>query len=165
MNYVIRGVKVGDEEILANIQTTSWKNAFKDIVSAEKLEKVTEINQATNMYKNLLEDKVGNGYILEVEAVPHCIAWWDSTRDETMEGYAELICIHSLPNNWNKGYGTKMIEKVLQDMRIAGFEKVMLWVFVDNIRARKFYEALGFIETEKIVPAFETTEICYIKEL
>ena len=33
----IRRVKMGDENILAYIQTESWKEAFRDIVPEEKL--------------------------------------------------------------------------------------------------------------------------------
>ena len=53
------------------------------------------------MYRKLLEEKKGNGYILEIDHRPHCIAWWDAAREEAMAGYAELICIHSLPENWH----------------------------------------------------------------
>lgn len=45
------------------------------------------------------------------------------------------------------------------------FDQVMLWVFVENIRARGFYEALGFVATDKVTHAFGTEEICYIKNL
>ncbi len=31
-DYVIERAKSGDEEVLAYIQTESWKNAFKDIL-------------------------------------------------------------------------------------------------------------------------------------
>lgn len=165
MDCEIRRVKDGDEEILAYIQTTSWKNAFDKILSKETLEKLTEIKKAIMMYKKLLDDKKGNVYILEVNGEPHCIAWWDEARDEAMDGYAELICIHSLPDKWGEGYGTKMMKTVLRDIKKSGFDQVLLWVFVDNIRARKFYEALGFVVTDKITPAFGTKEICYIKNL
>ena len=76
MDYEIRRVRQGDENILAYIQTTSWKNAFDKILTRETLEKLTEINKATMMYKKLLDDKKGNGYILEVNGDAHCIAWW-----------------------------------------------------------------------------------------
>ena len=36
-----------------------------------------------------------------------------------MTGYAELICIHSLQDNWRKGYGSKMMEQILRDMEKA----------------------------------------------
>jgi len=165
MNYTIERVKPGDEETLAYIQTESWKAGFKEILSAEILQKCTEISKATSMYRRLLEENKGNGYLLKVEGNPHCIAWWDSTREKDMPGYAELICIHSLENRWRKGYGSKMMDVVLQDIIAAGYSKVMLWVFEDNTRARLFYEKHGFKTKGKSKLDLEQREVCYEKDL
>lgn len=158
----IRKVAKGDEVILAYIQTESWKAAFKNIITDDLLVKYTEMNQATEMYLKLLRNKKGNGYILEVNGKPHCIAWWDATRESDMSGYAELICIHSLPNNWRNGYGSKMMDRVLEDIQEAGYENVMLWVFTENCRARGFYETKGFVATDNIQAALGATETMYI---
>lgn len=165
MDYRIRKAKAGDETALAYIQTESWKAAFKNILSKEILQKSTEITRIVSMYKQLLDDGIGQGYILEVDEKPHCIAWWDKARDDDMTDYAELICIHSLQNKQRNGYGTKMIDTVLRDMKEAGYRKVMLWVFTDNDIARKFYEACGFIISGKIKCCFGTQEICYERNL
>ena len=117
------------------------------------------------MYKKLLKEKKGNGYILTLDGQPHCIAWWDAARDPELYGKAELICIHSLPHNWRKGYGSLMMDRVLADIRNAGFSEVVLWVFFDNIRARRFYEAKGFCATEYLKQGLGVQEICYLKSL
>lgn len=161
MGYFIRKVTNGDEAILAFIQTESWKAAFKHILSDELLVKLTNIEHATEMYKRLLQENKGNGYILSIDGKAHCIAWWDASREENMPEFAELICIHSLKDNWGQGYGSKMMDKLLSDIVAAGYSKVMLWVFADNERARKFYEAKGFHATDKMKPALGTAEICY----
>lgn len=165
MDYTIERVKSGDEATLAFIQTESWKAGFKDILSKDILTRYTQIDKATEMYQYLLEHNIGNGYLLKVEGNPHCIAWWSATRDEDMPNYAELICIHSLPNQWRKGYGKKMMDAVLHDIKEAGYSKVMLWVFEENIRARCFYEKLGFTTTGKTKNDLEATEVCYEKFL
>ena len=164
-NYLIRKVAPGDEAVLAHIQTESWKAAFKDILTEEELTRCTNLERATGMYAGLLEAKKGNGYLLEVDGKGHCIAWWDATREADMEGWAELICIHSLQNNWGKGYGSKMMDKVLEDMAKVGYSKVMLWVFEENQRARKFYEAKGFVKSEKSKTIKGVTEVMYVLEL
>ena len=165
MGYTIEKVKLGDESLLAYIQTESWKAGFKDILDPDTLTKCTNIDKATAMYKRLLEQNIGNGYILKVDDRPHCIAWWDTARDSDMHGYAEIICIHSLSDNWSKGYGSKMMKTVLNDIKIAGYSKVMLWVFEENKRARCFYEKHGFVTEGKIKPNIEPKEICYEKNL
>lgn len=165
MDYQIRCVRQGDEQTLAYIQTESWKVAFHDILEPEILTRCTDIDKATLMYKRLLTDNIGNGYLLEAEGTPHCIAWWDDCREADMPEYAELICIHSLSDRWRKGYGSKMMEKVLQDISDAGYAKVMLWVFEENKRARQFYEKHGFTTHGKSKAAMGAIEICYEKDL
>ena len=165
MDYFIRKVQQGDELNLAYIQIESWKAAFQDILSAEILQQATDLTHATAMYKQLLDENIGNGYILEVDSQPHCIAWWDKARDNDMSDYAELICIHSLQDNWRKGCGTQMMNRIMDDMKAASYDKVMLWVFTNNVRARKFYESCGFVTYGKVKPCFETEEICYERKL
>ena len=135
MDCLIRKVQQGDELDLAYIQTESWKAAFKDILPTEILQTSTDLNRATAMYKQLLDENVGNGYILEADSHPHCIAWWDMARDSDMPDYAELICIHSLQDNWRKGFGTQMMSRVManevvgvheQDVGAAGKLKAMV---------------------------------------
>ena len=140
-----------------------WKEAFREIVPADILAKCTDIGRATEMYKQLLEENKGNGYILELEEKPHCMAWWDAARDRDMDGFAELICIHSLKDNWRKGYGKMMMKKVLDDVKRAGYSKIMLWVFDNNIRAIRFYEAFGFAASGRKKPSLGTMEEMYIK--
>ena len=161
----IRKVKVGDAKTLAFIQTESWKSAFNKILSKENLEKCTDINVAINMYTKLLNENIANGLILTINEKPHCIAYWDKARDEEMEGYSEIICIHSLCENWGKGYGTVMMNHILKDIKNAGFNKVLLWVFKENHRARKFYEHHGFVLTEKSKIFSDAIEIMYCKDL
>lgn len=159
----IRKVKKGDEISLAYVQTESWRAAFQKIVPADILEKYTEIERITEMYKKLLAENRGNGYILELDKKPHCIAWWDAAREKDMTGFAELICIHSLEDNWHKGYGKMMMEQILNDMKNAGYSSIMLWVFENNIRAIKFYEKYGFVASGRKQPAFGAVEKMYTK--
>ncbi|MBQ1531913.1 MAG: GNAT family N-acetyltransferase [Solobacterium sp.] len=165
METAIRKVRRGDENTLAYIQTESWKAAFAGILDEETLVKYTDLNRAVAMYRRLLDNNTGNGYILSVDGKAHCIAYWDAARDAQYGGKAELICIHSLPDNWHKGYGSQMMDQVLSDIREAGYSEAVLWVFRDNIRARAFYEAEGFTMTGISKPAFDTEEVLYSKGL
>ncbi len=165
MEVDIRKVKQGDADRLAYIQTESWKATFKGIIDAEMLDKCTNIVKATNMYQKLLDENKGNGYLLTVDDKPYCIAYWDSARDLELTGKAELICIHNLPNNWHKGFGSKMMDVVLEDIKKSGYSEVVLWVFRDNLRARAFYEKNGFVLSGVTKPAFDTEEVLYSKFL
>ena len=165
MEVVIRNVQQGDANALAYIQTESWKAAFAGFLDAEIFANCTNIDRATAMYQGLLDENKGNGYLLTVDGEPHCIAYWDAARDPEFVGKAELICIHSLPDNWRKGFGSQMMDLVLMDIKKSGYSEVVLWVFRENLRARAFYEAKGFALKGIAKPAFDTEEVLYSKEL
>lgn len=51
---IIRKAIPGDEQVLAYIQTESWKAAFAGILSPEELERCTNLEKAEQMYHNVL---------------------------------------------------------------------------------------------------------------
>ena len=165
MNCSIRRVKQGDEKALAYVQTESWKAAFAGIVPADLLEKCTEITRAENMYAKLLGENKGNGYILEIDGRAHCIAYWDASREKDLPGYAELICIHSLRDRWHQGYGSQMMARILSDIRGAGYDKAMLWVFEENTAAIRFYKKHGFADSGRRQKALGAVEAMYERSL
>ena len=165
MEYMIRRVRPGDEEILAYIQTESWKAGFSCILDDKTLDRYTQLDKVTQMYSHLLASQIGNGYLLFADGAPHYIAWWDFSRDKDMPGYAELICIHSLQERWRNGYGRAMMSEILKDVAKAGYAKIMLWVYAENQMARAFYESLGFIANGKQKNELGAMEVCYEKAL
>jgi GNAT superfamily N-acetyltransferase len=154
----IRNVRPGDEDSLAYVQTESWKAAFREIVPADILAECTALESTAAIYRRILDEGFGNGYLMELDGKPHCIAWWSVARDANMAGYAELICLHSLQENWHKGYGRAMMERVLADVKKAGYEKLVLWVFENNTRAIQFYKSFGFEPSGRRRPALGAVE-------
>ena len=51
---IIRKAVPGDEQMLAYIQTESWKAAFAGILSPEELERCTNLEKAEQMYYSVL---------------------------------------------------------------------------------------------------------------
>lgn len=56
-----------------------------------------------------------------------------------------------------------MLEQVLDDVKKAGYSKIMLWVFEENERAIKFYKAHGFAASGRKQPALGAVEEMYQK--
>jgi len=53
----------------------------------------------------------------------------------------------AIQDGWREaGLGRRMMERVLEWMRVRGFSKAELAVFATNRRARRLYESLGFVE-------------------
>lgn len=165
MNITIRKAKLGDEKTLAYIQTESWKSAFADIISAKNMERCTDITKAETMYENVLKSGYAEISILEIDENPHCIAAWSKARNPEFSDSAELICIHSLCDNWGKGYGTMMMNHIFNKIKNSGYNSVLLWVFEKNTRARSFYEKHGFVLTGNTQTVYGAVEVMYRKNL
>ncbi len=58
--------------------------------------------------------------------------------------YPAHLHIDILPEYQNKGYGTKLIDTLLQKLQSQGVKGVMLTADVENDGAVRFYERLGF---------------------
>lgn len=159
----IRKAEPGDEKLLAYIQTESWKAAFAEILPPEELERCTDPEKAEQMYQNVLQRGDCKIAIEYVRGVPHCIAAWGKNRCGMGDGFGELICIHSLQKQWAKGYGSAMMEYVLSQLQQEGYGSVILWVFEENQRARKFYEKHGFEPTKQKKKANGIWELMYRK--
>ena len=112
----IRRAIPGDERVLAYIQTESWKAAFGDILSAEELARCTNLQKAEQMNHRVLRREGCSMAIKLVVNRPHCIAAWGKNRCGLGDTVGELICIHSLQENWAKGYGSAMMEYVLAQL-------------------------------------------------
>lgn len=53
----------------------------------------------------------------------------------------------AIQDGWREaGPGCRMMERILEWMRVRGFAKAELAVFATNRRARRLYESLGFVE-------------------
>ena len=140
----IRSVRPGDENILAEIYCASWRSGFSALITKEVMDRYADYEKVAARYKELLKNSARHGYLLSIDGKPHCMAFWDVSREETMQDYAEFLCIHSMPDNWGRGCGTAMMERIIADAKAAGYRKMMIWMFEENTRALRLYEKFGF---------------------
>ena len=61
-----------------------------------------------------------------------------------------MISLYLLPEYMGKGYGNRLLETAVTELRKQGYANVFLWVLEENDRARRFYERFGFSPTGDI---------------
>ena len=59
-----------------------------------------------------------------------------------------MISLYLLPECMGKGYGKRLLETAVTELRKLGYVNVFLWVLEENSRARHFYEQYGFSPTD-----------------
>jgi ribosomal protein S18 acetylase RimI-like enzyme len=80
----------------------------------------------------------------------------------------ELYAIYVAPAWWSTGAGRSLMAAVLAALTEAGYRRVVLWVLVDNARARRFYERAGFAPdgvTNILTGLGGVTELRYARDL
>jgi ribosomal protein S18 acetylase RimI-like enzyme len=59
-------------------------------------------------------------------------------------GTGEVWAVYVAPEHWGRGAGRALWERGATQLSASGFADITLWVFKENRRARRFYEAAGF---------------------
>lgn len=62
--------------------------------------------------------------------------------DEPATG--EIAVLYVRPDRWRRGIGRALLDAAAAELRDAGCDEAILWVFEANAAGRAFYEALGF---------------------
>ena len=133
-----------DANTISNIYALSWKSEYKGIVPQKYLDEL-ECNFWTASFQNWINNNILTTQLIYENELPvGCIAYGKS-RDGSFADWGEIVSIYLLPGYFRKGYGKKLLQTALVDMKTNGYESCYLWVLKENFKARSFYESNGFI--------------------
>ncbi len=145
-NLIIREAEIADAKGIAKIHVETWQYAYKgqlpdaflDSLSVEKRQEVWKENLANPHPKTKI-------YVGEIEGkiVGFC-SLGASRDDNATETMGELYAIYIDSNNMSKGVGSTLMQKGLEYLKEAGFNKATLWVLTSNQKTRQFYEHKGW---------------------
>jgi len=115
-----------------------WQSAYKGIVPDEFLNNMpTEKNQRIERYKKSL---------INPDIETYCVI-----NEEKMIGFlcihkkdGEIWAIYLIEEFCGKGYGKKVLDFAVNELKRIGHKQIFLWVFEENNRARRFYEKNNF---------------------
>lgn len=142
--FDIRYAYISDAKDLAKIHSNSWKVSYKGIIPDEILDNFN-IEKKQRYFERVIKDGLEeNAVILSNNEVIGFICIGKCRDTDKTDSYGEVWGIYLLPEYFGRGVGTKLINWGLGELRNRGYNKVTLWVLEDNIKARKFYEKVGF---------------------
>ncbi len=136
----IRYIKPADNrEKISKIYENSWRYAYKGIIPQDYLDAIPEGRWVRNL------DIPGWSTMVCVENGEYIgTSSFCRSRLEQYPDSGEVISIYFLPEYIGKGYGGKLLEAVISELKNQGFTEVFLWVLEENTTARQFYEKHGF---------------------
>lgn len=129
---MIRPATAEDAEAVARVQIDSWRAAYPHLFSEEQLAGISLAERTENWrrWPPLVADI--DGHVVGFVAV-------GPAHDDDADG--ELWAIYVRPDHWGTGVGRALIAAGEVRLRELGHTSAVLWVFEDNPRARRFYEA------------------------
>ncbi len=157
-----------DAETLGALHSALWRAAYTGIVPDAYLQAFTP-EKRTAFFARTLPVTPNENYILSLGGEPAGMLAIGPTNDERPEtGFGEIHALYLFPEHWGHGHGRRAMNFALERLRSHGFTAVSLWVLEENARARRFYEAYGFLPDgarEPITLGRELMELRYTVSL
>ncbi|SFR28933.1 Acetyltransferase (GNAT) family protein [Lentzea waywayandensis] len=136
-----------------HVQT--WQAAYRGLVPDSELDGLS-VEARTSMWERAIP-RGGVWVGLVDSAVAGFIAVGPSREPDAA---FQLYAIYVLPSAWSTGLGYELARAAL-----GAEQDVVVWVFDENPRARRFYERLGFrvdgLEKTETIDGVELKEIRY----
>ena len=143
----IRDARSGDAVRLAEIQARSWQAAYRGLLSEEFLDGLGPTSRLGFWTARLarvpprwsvLVSQLGE-HVTGFVTIGRC---QDDDRVTREEG--ELYAMYLDPDRWGHGHGRELLRAAESRFHEEEYSDASLWVFRDNLRARRFYEIGGW---------------------
>jgi GNAT superfamily N-acetyltransferase len=145
---LIRAVTPEDAAPLGRLHADAWQAAYAGQMPARVLERATPENRIA-MWERLTAAGTGPGEHILVAELDGEVAGFVHTgpcrEQDVPGGLGELFAINVAPARWGLGVGRLLLAAAEDALRAEGFDESVLWVLPGNARARRFYEANGWV--------------------
>lgn len=165
-----RPAKLSDVQAVARIHVETWKEAYQGIIPDAYLQTLS-IAEREEKWKQLIIKEQTELWVAEKDSLITGWVSFGSSRDcDSRSETGEIFAIYILPSFWSIGVGKELMIQAMTRLEERGFTLVTLWVLVENKRAIKFYEKVGFTPEANTVKSVEIggkalQEVRYVKSV
>ena len=142
MNYLIRKSTMEDYDNIAHIVTKCWQDTYKNIVNSDFLNNLSKNEkERANSQKKSFDKDDNHEYVLLVNKkivgfIKVCIS------EEDIKDCGEIKAIYILNDFKGNGYGRKLFEKGVNELKSMGC-KCMVIGCLDGNPSNEFYKHMG----------------------
>jgi ribosomal protein S18 acetylase RimI-like enzyme len=145
----VRGATPEDAADIVRINVYGWRRAYRGIVPDDVLASM-DIEDRVQRYRQRMSQASdfetlvvldGDKVVGYVSLGPYRLGQRDGVLSRRV---GEVLAIYVDPPRWGTGAGRLLMTIALQRLAERGFHAVRLWVLMDNVQARRFYERAGF---------------------
>ena len=163
---MIREATVDDAARIAEIDVSSSRYAYQDILSEDCLKELSVENRVP-VHTRWISEKRFEIYVYEDDGtgIIKGMMGIGPSEDEDKQGAFELHLIYVDPEYVRMGIGSEMLRFFEQKGRDKGFREFVIWVLEENGMGRNFYEKHHYRPDgkEKIFKRWNQREIRYVK--
>ena len=134
-----------DARAIAEIHVATWRAAYASILPADYLASLS-VESREAMWSECIAS--GTSQLLVAKDNGLVKGWlsFGACRDEgAPASEAEVWALYVSPESWSTGTGCTLWLEAKSRMLQQQFTSCSLWVFPQNVRAIKFYEAAGLV--------------------
>ena len=140
MNIYYRSATLDDAAALANVEIRSIQHAYQDFMPAAHLENL-DVLDLTERWKGGLRDMIDP---VVVAVHDQLVIGFVRAGKSNKENVGFITYLFILPEYWGIGIGKALMGKAMNIFRDFNLNAAKLYAYSDNIRARRFYERLGW---------------------
>lgn len=155
MTSVIRLATAADPAAIAKVHVASWQQAYRDILPAEYLASLS-LEQCRTQWIDAIAAKINTIFVAEIDSEIVGFSCIGLCRDEGAGATDfEILAIYVDAAYWTRGIGRELWLASRDVALTQGARSISLWVFSENARAIKFYQAAGFACEQDSLETFE----------
>ncbi|GIU91183.1 MAG: N-acetyltransferase [Acidimicrobiia bacterium] len=139
----VRQAEPGDGERLAVIHVASWQATYRGIFPDRFLDAMDPTERVEAWRRRIGHPDVAV-LLVEDGGEPVGFASLGPAEERAEQPVGELYAIYLLPGTWRRGLGRRLLEEAERLLAVR-YPEAILWVLEANSRARRFYEACGWI--------------------
>jgi GNAT superfamily N-acetyltransferase len=146
----IRAADLADAGAIAQLHAHSWQSAYRGILSDEFLQGPLHENRRVLWHTRLSDTDRADQFILVDEEGGALRGFACAFLEADPEWGCLLDNLHVVPDLKGRGLGGQLMTAVAQRVLISNPDSGLhLWAYEQNLAARRFYERLGGIISER----------------
>jgi len=140
----IREMLPNDLSAIARVNVDSFRGTQQGIVPDTLINELS-YEKAEQRFQRMLKntERLSVIFVAEHDGSVVGYAMAGLAREEVNNYQGELYGIYILPKHHGKGIGRHLMNAVAMCLRKQRVDSMFVWVFSENLSARRFYEALG----------------------
>jgi GNAT superfamily N-acetyltransferase len=140
----VRHARVDDAAALGRLHVRAWQAAYRGQMPDDYLDGLRAEERAAGWERGLQRDRARDP-VLVAERDGGVVGFAVVGPAEEPRGAGELYAINVDPDHWGTGAGRALLLAAHEQLARLGFAEAVLWVLPRNRRARRFYEAAGWV--------------------